>query len=89
MYSSAASAGYVERLERFGVQFINDTCWCMIDEPVIPTSARVLMTNSGKYAHYGPGLVDRPLHFAGLEACVESACSGVYEGTCPDWLAND
>jgi len=83
---TAAKAGAIEKLESFGVQFINDTCWCMIEEPIIPVDARVLMTNSGKYAHYGPGLVDRPLHFGSLAACVDAACIGKREHFLPEWL---
>ncbi len=85
-YEQAQVAGHVDVLNQFGVQFVNDTCWCMIEEPVIPTDAKVLMTNSGKYAHYGPGLVDRPIHFGGLNDCMNAACSGVREMVLPEWL---
>jgi len=76
VYEAAIAARTVESLEAFGIQFINDTCWCMIDEPVIPANAKTLMTNSGKYAHYGPGLVSRLMHFGSLAQCVDAACSG-------------
>jgi predicted aconitase/predicted aconitase with swiveling domain len=82
----ALQAGYVATLERFGVQFVTDTCWCMLGEPVIPPTARTLMTNSGKYAHYAPGLVGRRVHFASLAECVESACTGLASGRLPEWL---
>ncbi|MFJ3481919.1 aconitase X [Pseudomonas sp. NPDC090202] len=82
----AQQAGHVAALERFGVQFVTDTCWCMLGEPVIPQTARTLMTNSGKYAHYAPGLVGRRVHFASLAECVDSACSGVASGRLPLWL---
>lgn len=85
VYNMAAATGAIETLKTFGVQFINDTCWCMIEEPVIPVDAKVLMTNSGKYAHYGPGLVNRPIHFGSLAQCVDVACSGKREQTSPDW----
>lgn len=82
----AQQAGYVETLENFGVQFVTDTCWCMLGEPVIPPTARNLMTNSGKYAHYAPGLVGRRVHFASLAECVDSAITGVASGRLPGWL---
>ncbi|TDF82290.1 aconitase X [Pseudomonas sp. H9] len=82
----ARAAGYISGLERFGVTLVTDTCWCMLGEPVIPPAARTLMTNSGKYAHYGPGLAGRPVHFASLAECVESACSGQASGRLPAWL---
>jgi predicted aconitase/predicted aconitase with swiveling domain len=82
----AQQAGHVATLEDFGVQFVTDTCWCMLGEPVIPPTARNLMTNSGKYAHYAPGLVGRRVHFASLAECVESACTGQASGRLPVWL---
>lgn len=35
-----------------------------------------IMTNSAKYAHYGPGLSGLGVHFGGMEECVEVACRG-------------
>lgn len=83
----ARDAGHVAVLEAFGVQFISDTCWCMLGEPVVPVSSRTLMTNSGKYAHYAPGLVGRQVHFASLAECVATACSGQASGRLPAWLS--
>jgi len=88
-YKQATDSGVVEKLEEFGVQFINDTCWCMIEEPIIPADAEVLMTNSGKYAHYGPGLVNRPTHFGSLAECIDVACNGKRITTLPDWLMRE
>lgn len=85
--AAAAAAGIAAELAAFGVALLTDTCWCMIAEPVIPPAARRLMTNSGKYAHYGPGLVGRGLRFAGLEGCVEAACTGIAPPGPPAWLA--
>lgn len=82
----ARAAGHIEVLETFGATLITDTCWCMLGEPVIPPQARTLMTNSGKYAHYAPGLVGRPVHFASLAECVEAACSATASGRLPAWL---
>ncbi|QLC73890.1 DUF521 domain-containing protein [Pseudomonas sp. LPB0260] len=82
----ASQAGHVAALAAFGAQFVTDTCWCMLGEPVLPVAATTLMTNSGKYAHYAPGLVGRRVHFAGLAACVEAACSGQASGALPAWL---
>lgn len=86
VYEAVAVTDDIETLEAFGVQFINDTCWCMIEEPIIPAHAKILMTNSGKYAHYGPGLVDRPIHFGSLAQCVDAACSGEHDNQAPHWL---
>ena len=72
----ARAAGHVDALERFGVAFVTDTCWCMLGEPIVPPAARTLMTNSAKYAHYAPGLVGREVRFGSLADCVDAACTG-------------
>ncbi|MBD9463776.1 aconitase X [Pseudomonas sp. Pdm06] len=82
----ARKAGYLTAIEAFGAVLMTDTCWCMLGEPVIPPRATTLMTNSGKYAHYAPGLVGRGVHFAALADCVEAACTAATRGQPPTWL---
>ena len=86
VYDACSKMGILETLQQFGVQFITDTCWCMITDPVIPTGASTLMTNSGKYAHYGPALVQRGFHFGSLAECVDAACTGSHSARMPTWL---
>ncbi|KAK3185953.1 hypothetical protein K4F52_005176 [Lecanicillium sp. MT-2017a] len=76
IYQKALRAGYLDELERFGARIVTDTCWCMIAEPVIAPSARTIMTNSSKYAHYGPGIVKKDFYFAPLDVCVAAAGTG-------------
>jgi predicted aconitase/predicted aconitase with swiveling domain len=80
LFSRAKTLGYVSKLEEFGIEFVNDTCWCMLlDGPVIPTNpTAVIMTNSGKYAHYGPGLTNREFRFGTMAECVTAAATGRY-----------
>ncbi|MGO4004367.1 cis-3-hydroxy-L-proline dehydratase [Pseudomonas fluorescens] len=82
----ARQAGHIAPIEAFGATLVTDTCWCMLGEPVIPPAATTLMTNSGKYAHYAPGLVGRKVHFASLAECVDAACSATASGRLPAWL---
>ncbi|KAK1147337.1 hypothetical protein N8T08_001414 [Aspergillus melleus] len=77
-YKQASATGIVATLEDFGATIITDTCWCMLGEPVVPKSARNIMTNSGKYAHYAPGMVNRGVHFGSLAQCVDAACTGQF-----------
>lgn len=77
--------GTLAALTACGVQVIPDLCWCSISEPVFPPAARTVMTNSGKYAHYGPGLSGRALRFGGMQACVRAALTGTAPGL-PPWL---
>lgn len=73
-YGLATQAGLIAELEQFGAQLIEDTCWCMIGDPIIPKNIDVIMTNSAKYAHYGPGLTGKSFRFGSLETCVAAAC---------------
>lgn len=88
VYEQARSQGHIAELERFGATVLNDTCWCMLGEPVVPPAARSLMTQSAKFAHYAPGLVGRSVHFAGLAQCVDAACTGRTDRMPPPWLGN-
>lgn len=83
----ARAAGVIDRLEASGVTVMPDLCWCSITEPVFPPEARNLMTNSGKYAHYAPGLSGRAVRFGSLRDCAETAVFGVASRLLPDWLA--
>ncbi|WP_300720212.1 aconitase family protein [Pseudomonas sp.] len=83
----ARNAGYLAPIEAFGATLVTDTCWCMLGEPVIPLAAKTLMTNSGKFAHYAPGLVGRKVHFSSLAECVHAACNAKASGHLPDWLS--
>jgi len=69
-----------------GVQVLPDLCWCSITEPVFPSRTRTVMTNSGKYAHYGPGLSGRAVRFGSLAACARAAVTGEAPGSLPHWL---
>lgn len=85
-HALATQAGCISQLEAFGVQVLTDTCWCFIREPVIKKEVKCILTNSGKYAHYGPGLTGREICFGGLKDCVQAACTGTWEGRVPVWI---
>ena len=62
-------------LETIGVTVVADTC--VVVTPILPERADgVLMTNSGKFAHYAPGNTGYGVVYASLADCVESAISG-------------
>ena len=86
IYAKAYRAGIITALEKFGVQHITDTCWCMIVEPLIPLDAHTIMTNSAKYAHYGGGLTGRHMRFGSLAQCLDAACTGRASYDIPEWL---
>ena len=69
-----AKSGDLEVLEAFGAEVTADTC--IVVAPLVKPGARALMTNSAKYAHYGPGLLGVGSVFGSMEECVESAVKG-------------
>ncbi|MDO0944430.1 cis-3-hydroxy-L-proline dehydratase [Chromohalobacter israelensis] len=83
---AAREEGSAQSLEAAGLRLHPDLCWCSISEPVFPPAARTLMTNSGKYAHYAPGLSGRAVRFGSLSECVTALVTGRTTGTLPDWL---
>ena len=67
--------GDLERLRDLGVRVVVDTC--VVVAPILRTpSGGVLMTNSGKFAHYAPGNVGFDVVFGSLSECVQSAHAG-------------
>lgn len=62
-------------LRGFGVSIVVDTCTYLA--PVVRDRAGVILTNSAKYAHYGPGNLRRRIGLMTLERCIRSAERGV------------
>ena len=82
----AEAEGLLARLQASGVQVVPDLCWCSISEPVFPLQTRTVMTNSGKYAHYGPGLSGRKVRLGNLSDCITAALTGRAAPRQPDWI---
>ena len=66
--------GWLERLRAAGVQVIVDTC--VVVTPIVKARGGVLMTNSGKFAHYSPGNIGLQVVYGSLEECVRSGAAG-------------
>jgi Aconitase X len=75
-----AETRHLREMRDVGVEFVFDTCWCMLlDEPIVPVNpAASILTNSGKYAHDGPGLTNRQFRFGSMSDCIRAAKTGVY-----------
>jgi hypothetical protein len=74
-YQQLRDSGYDAELSRAGVDVVVDTC--VVVTPILPTGGGVLMTNSGKFAHYGPSNTGYDVVYGSLEDCVESAVGGL------------
>jgi predicted aconitase len=73
--SELDGAGRRRALEASGVVVVADTC--VVVTPILPEKpGAVLMTNSGKFAHYAPGNTGYAVLYASLSDCVESAVVG-------------
>lgn len=66
--------GWLKSLEQMNVTLVVDTC--VVVTPVLQSAGGVLMTNSGKFAHYSKSLTGHDVVFGSLEECVESAVAG-------------
>lgn len=68
-------SGARKRLEALGVTIVADTC--VVVTPILADRpGGVLMTNSGKFAHYAPGNTGYAVLYGSLADCVESAVAG-------------
>ena len=72
-------------LEALGVVIVADTC--VVVTPILPEIGQgVLMTNSGKFAHYAPGNTGYGVIYGSFTDCVESAVAGRVNFTRgPEW----
>ena len=74
VFAALQQRGWLERLRAAGVQVIVDTC--VVVTPIVRAREGVLMTNSGKFAHYSPGNIGLQVVYGSLEECVRSAAVG-------------
>ena len=63
--------GWLAQLRDLKVQVVVDTC--VVVTPIVKTKSGILMTNSGKFAHYTPGNIGLQVVYGNLADCVLSA----------------
>ena len=68
------SLGWLSELELAGVQIVTDTC--LYFAPLVNFRGDTVLTNSAKWAHYGPDHQGVKVAFGSLAQCVESAIVG-------------
>jgi predicted aconitase len=66
--------GMLARLGEAGVELVTDTC--VVVAPILPKAGGVLMTNSGKFAHYATPNTGFATVYGSLADCVASALAG-------------
>jgi predicted aconitase len=68
--------GHRQELESSGLIIVADTC--VVVTPILPENpGAVLMTNSGKFAHYATANTGYSVLYGSMAECVESAVAGV------------
>jgi predicted aconitase len=72
--AEAERRGVSAVLERSGVRIVTDTCTYL--SPLLGAVEGPVMTNSAKWAWYGPANVGVEVSFGSLEECVRSALEG-------------
>ena len=78
------AVGMADELRAAGVETVADTC--VVVTPILPSKDGVLMTNSGKFAHYGPSNTGYDVLYGSLEDCVESAITGEVVRSSEVWV---
>ncbi|HZS84048.1 MAG TPA: aconitase X catalytic domain-containing protein [Stellaceae bacterium] len=68
------ASGLLATLTAAGVEIVTDTC--VVVAPILPDSGGVLMTNSGKFAHYATPNTGFATIYGSLADCVASAVEG-------------
>ncbi len=68
------ATGRARRLRDAGVTIIVDTC--IVVTPILPDGGGVLITNSGKFAHYTRSNIGYDVMYGSLADCVETAVAG-------------
>jgi|SRR5579884_478058 len=71
---AARDRGWLKVLDDAGVSVVLDTCTYF--GTIVDPARGAVMTNSAKWAHFGPGLLEASVIFASMKECVESAVAG-------------
>ena len=66
--------GLAQSMLNLGITIVTDTCTYIT--PIMRKSIGLVMTNSGKWAHYAPSTIGVQVAFGSLNECVLSAFKG-------------
>jgi len=77
------SEGHLPTLDAAGITLIADTC--IVVTPILPDGLGVIMTNSGKFAHYTKPNTGWDVVYGSLSDCVETALAGVFSHNASLW----
>ena len=72
--SELRESEWFHALENLGVKIVTDTCTYLVPAAIAGSGA--VVTNSAKYAHYGPGNTGRKIALMSLQRCLRCAVAG-------------
>jgi hypothetical protein len=61
-------------LTEFGASLMADSC--IVAGPLVDPNAKVIMTDSGKWAYYAPGVLGLGVAYGSVADCVRSGIEG-------------
>ncbi len=73
-YDALTQSGERSQIEAAGITILTDTCTYVTS--VLRGLNGIVMTNSGKWAHYAPGNIGVEVAFGSMKDCVASAAAG-------------
>jgi hypothetical protein len=77
VYEALGESGERDAIQSAGGEFVVGTC--VVAAPILKRTSGVLMTNSGKFAHYSPATTGHEVIYGSMADCVRSAVSGNVE----------
>jgi len=75
--------GHLSTLEAAGIMLIADTC--IVVTPILPEGVGLIMTNSGKFAHYTKPNTGWDVVYGSLSDCVATATCGAFSHNAELW----
>jgi len=82
-YALMQRSDFADTIVDFGVEIVLDTC--VMNSPIISSDAKVMMTNSAKWAYYAQGEMNVRVAFGSLRDCVRSATQGAVQREETSW----
>lgn len=74
VYHLLARTALLEKVLASGIRIMRDGC--LLNQPMGMWGFKIVVTNSGKMAHYAPGNLNADVYFRDMRQCAQSAVSG-------------
>jgi predicted aconitase len=82
-YALLQRSDFADTIGGFGVEVVLDTC--IMNSPITSPDAKVMMTDSAKWAYYSPGELGIEIAFGSMRDCLRSATAGFVQREEASW----